>query len=251
MGNFEKFEEKLPSNFYSLLTGKDVCDKNYKHAVKVQNIFEMKTMKDYHDWHLKYDVLLLADVFEKFRNNSLKNYGLFSSHYLSTPVLSQDAILNMNKFEPECISDSDMYLFFEKGMRGGVSYISKEPSKTNNKYLKSYDPKQRSKHIIYLNASNLNGYAMSKFLPTGRFNQIDPKEFYLNKYNKNSSKGCVLEVDLEYLKELCKLHNDYSLAPDKMEIKEEMLSYCQVLIIDFNNVPIGSVKILVPNCFDK
>ena len=81
-------------------------------------------------------------LFEKFRNNSLKNYGLCASHYLSTPVLSWDAIFNMTKVELELISDPDMYIVFGKGMRGGVFYISNRHSKANNKYLKSYDPKQ-------------------------------------------------------------------------------------------------------------
>ena len=85
---------------------------------------------------------------------------------MSAPVLSWDAMLNMTKVKLELILDSDMYIFFEKGMRGGVSYISNRYSKANNKYLKSYDPKQESKHIIYFDANNLYGYAMPKFLPT-------------------------------------------------------------------------------------
>ena len=93
-------------------------------------------------------VLLLADVFEKFRNKSLKNYGLRPSRYLSASALSWDAMLDMKKVELEIISDPDMYYFFEEGMRGGVSYISKGYSKVNKKYLKAYDPKQESKHII-------------------------------------------------------------------------------------------------------
>ena len=97
-------------------------------------------------------------------------------------------------------------------------------NKSNNKNFKSYDPKQESKHIIYLDANNLYGYAMSNFLPTGGFKWIDTKEFDLNKYTSNSLKGCVLEVDLEYPKALRELHNDYPLAPDKIEIKREMLS---------------------------
>ena len=99
-------------------------------------------------------------------------------------------------------------------------------NKSNNKNFKSYDPKQESKHIIYLDldANNLYGYAMSNFLPTGGFKWIDTKEFDLNKYTSNSLKGCVLEVDLEYPKALRELHNDYPLAPDKREIKREMLS---------------------------
>ena len=69
--------------------------------------------------YLKCDVLLLADVFEQFRNNSLKNYGLRPSHYLSTPTLSWDGMLNMPKVELELTSGANMYIFSEKGMRGG------------------------------------------------------------------------------------------------------------------------------------
>ena len=108
----------------------------------------MKTMKDYRDLHLKGGVLLLADVFEKIRNNSLNNYRLYSRHHLSEPGLSWDAMLNMTKVELELIPDPDMYVAFEKGTRDGVSYISNRYSKVSNKYLKSYDPKQEWKHYI-------------------------------------------------------------------------------------------------------
>ena len=147
------------------------------------------------------------NFFEKFRNSSLKNYGLCPSHYLSTPALSWDAMLNKTKVKFELILDRDMYLLFEKGVRGRVSYIFKGYSKANNKYLKTYTPKHESKHIIYLDVNNLYGYAMSKFLPTSGFKWIDPKEFDWSKYISNRSKGCVLEVNLEYPKELHELHN--------------------------------------------
>ena len=116
------------------------------------------------------DVLLLADVFEKFRNKSLKNYGLCPSHCLSAPGLSRDAMLKMTNIKLEFIPDPDMFTFFEKGTRGGISYIPNRYSKAKNKYLKSYDPKQESKHVIYLATNNLYGYAMSRFLPKTVFN---------------------------------------------------------------------------------
>ena len=92
---------------------------------------------------------------------------------------------------------------------------------------------------------------MPKFLPISGFKWIYPKEFDLDKYTSNSSKGCVLKVDLEYPKELQELHNDYPLALDKTEIKREMLSDYQLKIVALYNIPIGNVKKLVPNCFDK
>ena len=95
------------------------------------------------------------------------------------------------------IPDTDMYLFFEKGTRGAFSYIYNRYSKTNNKY----EPKQESERSIYLDARNLHGYAVSKFLLTSGFKWIDPKGFDCDKQTSNSSKGCGLEVDLEYHKE--------------------------------------------------
>ena len=116
--------------------------------------------------------------------------------------LNLRSVLKMTYFNLDLISDPDMYVFVEKCSRGGISYISNRYSKANNKYLKYYEPKRESKYITYLDANSLYSYAMSKFLLTSRFKRIDPKEFDLNKYTSNSSKGCVLKVDLEYPKEL-------------------------------------------------
>ena len=121
----------------------------------------------------------------------------------------------MTKVKLKLIPDPDTYIIFEKGARHGLSYISNRYSKANNKYLKSYD----TKHIIYLDVINLYGYAMSRFLPTSDSKWIDLIEFDLKKYTSSSSKGSALEVDLEYPKELCELHNDYFLVPDKKNQK--------------------------------
>ena len=136
-------------------------------------------------------------------------------------LLSWDAMLNMTKGELGLISDDEAYLFFEKGMRSKVSHIYKICRKANNKYLKSYDPKQQSRHILYSGANKLYGYAMSKFHSTSWFKWIDPQDFNSNKYrNSNSSIRCVLQIDFEYPKELCGLHNNFLLVPGKIEIKK-------------------------------
>ena len=153
----------------------------------------------------------------------------------------------MTKIELELIQGPDMYMFFKKFTRGGVPYISNRYSKANNKCLKSYDPKQDSKHNIYLDANYLYGYAMSEFRPTIGFKWIYSKEFDLNKCTSNNSKGCVLKVHLEYPQELQELDNYYPLAPDKIEIKREMLSEYQLKIADLCNILIGNVKKLMVN----
>ena len=130
----------------------------------------MKTMKGYHDLYLKCKALLLADVFQKFKNNSLKSYGLRRGYYLSAPIFK------MTKVVLVLISDPDMHIFSEKCTRSVISYISNRYSIANNKYLKSYDQKQESKHVIYLGRNNSCEYAMPMFLPTSGFKWIDPKE---------------------------------------------------------------------------
>ena len=134
-------------------------------------------------------------------------------------------------------------------MGGGGSYISKKYSKANNKYLKPYDPKQEVKHIIYSDTNNVYGYVMCNVFPTSKITWKDPQKFDISKYGSNSSKGCILELNLEYPKELFKLH-DYPSAPDEIKTKKEMLNY-QLKIADFHNLPFSNVKKLLPNFFDK
>ena len=104
---------------------------------------------------------------------------------------------------------------------------------------------------MYLDTNNLYDYAMSKFFPTSGFKWIDSKEFDLNNYTSNSSKGCLLEVDLEYPKELWEIQNNYPLAPYKIEKKKDILCEYQLKIADLYNIPISSIKKLVPNFFEN
>ena len=99
MSGFEKFKERLPSKAksYNPLTGKKISDKVHELITKDWDKFENKTMKDHHNLYLKYHVLLLADVFEKFRNSCLKSYGLCPGHYLGAPDLSWYTMLDMTK----------------------------------------------------------------------------------------------------------------------------------------------------------
>ena len=106
--------------------------KDYLTCKKTSNKFKMKNMGDYHDHYFKKDVLLLADVFEKFIDTCLKYYGLDPCHYFSSPGLSWNVMLKMTDIELGKLSDIDKYLFIEKGLRGGNSYIAKRYAKANN-----------------------------------------------------------------------------------------------------------------------
>ena len=134
---------------------------------------------DSDDRFLKTDVMLLADVFEKFINVCLNYYGLYPCYYFSSPVLSWDAMLKMTRIELDLISDIDMHLFIEKGMRGGISYIAKRHSKANNKYMECYDSSKESKYITYLDANNLYGLTMYQYLPYSGFKWLNQKEIDL------------------------------------------------------------------------
>ena len=172
MGSFKKFsEDKLPDKckFFGSLKHECISEKVYSHAINVWNMLEMNTMGDYHDLYLKADVLLLAEISEKFLSACLEYYGLDPLHYFSSRGLSWDAMLKITGIELKLISDIDMYLFVEKGMRGGISYIAKRHSKTNNKYMQSYDDKKPSKFITYLDGNYLYGWVMSLYLPYGGF----------------------------------------------------------------------------------
>ena len=180
MDSPEKLKEtQLPSKeaFYSRLNDEGISDENYTHARKVWKTFEMKNIEDYHNLYNQVDVLLLADVFENFRDICIKNYNLDPAHYYTAPGLAWDAALKVTKVEIELLSDMDMLLMVEKGIRGGVSMISNRYGKANNKYMgDKFVASELSKCIAYLDANNLYGWAMSKPLPTHGFKWMKVSE---------------------------------------------------------------------------
>ena len=256
MDSFDKFNEKLPpkEEFYSILNDEHISDEDYQHAQHVCNTFSLKNMGEYHDLYLASDVLLLADVFENFRKTCLEYYKLDPCHYFTAPGLSWDAMLKMTDIKLELMTDIDMFQFIEKGLRGGISYITNRYGKANNKYMKEYDEKAPSKYIMYLDANNLYGWAMSQYLPTGGFRWMTQKQIDkidLAKYKEDSEKGLILEVDLEYPEELHDLHNDYPLGPEKVRVSNDMLSeYCKNISEKYN-ISTGLVSKLTPTLGKK
>lgn len=240
-------ETGLPpkSAFYSKLTDEEISDEDYEHARTVWKTFECKTLRDYLDLYNKSDVLILADVFENFRDLCIKHYGLDPAWYYTSPGLAWDAALKITKVTLELLTDPDMLLMIKRGIRGGVSMISKRYAKANNKYMGdrnqpskfiSYFMSKISKHyakapskfISYIDANNLYGWAMSQKLPTGKFKWMEKEE--LENWREWA---CILEVDLKYDKELHDLHNDYPLAPENIKL------------------PGSTVQKLIPNLKDK
>ena len=222
-------ETQLPTKdeFYSKLNDEDISDEDYQHAIKVWNKFGCKTIKDYHDLYLKSDVLLLADVFENFRSTCLKHYKLDPAHYYTSPGLAWDACLKTTGQKLQLLHDYDMLMMFERGIRGGITHISKRYAEANNKYMKNYNPEKKSRFIQYLDANNLYGWAMSQNLPTHGFKwmkdlTLENVNEILDKINCSMSntgkKGYIFEVDLEYPQHLWDKHNDYPLAPEIMKV---------------------------------
>ena len=169
-----------------------------------------------------------------FIDTCLKYYGLDPCHYFSAPGFSWDAMLKMTGVKLEKISDIDKYLFIEKGLRGGISYIAKRYAKANNKYISDYDSEKPSTFITYLDKNNLCGWTMSEYLPYEEFKWLKNVDgFDVNSINEKSEIGYFLEVDLEYPDELHELHNDCPLAPEKLAVSSDMLSkYCKKLLMN-------------------
>ena len=227
MDVIEKFNDtKLPPRevFYSKLSEKGISEKDYKHACNVWNTFKMKTFKDYHKLYNETDVLLLADVFENFRNLCLKIYRLDPVYYYTAPGLAWNACLKMTNINLELLSDPNMLLMFEKGIRGGVSIISNRYGEANNKYMgKSFNKNKLSKYLMYLDANNLYGSAMLEKLPIHSFKWLtsgEMEKLFNNRVVQIWEKTpCILEVDLEYPENLHDLHNDYPFCPERVECK--------------------------------
>ena len=172
MDNFNKFQDtELPpiKNFYSKLSNKNITQEDYEHAQLVWEKFNIKNMGEYHDLYLLLDVLQLSDVFEEFRTICNKNYELDPAYYLTAPSLSFDACLKT--YEKPVIlfneHQSDMYLFIERSIRGGISIVKNHYSKAKNEYLPDYDKTKETKFIMFDGMNNLYGWAMNQCLPVG------------------------------------------------------------------------------------
>ena len=227
MDSFERFNEiELPSidKFYSSLNLTSVTSSEYNYANKVWKELGCRNIGDYHDVYLLTDVLLLADIFESFRDTCLKVYNLDPAQFYTAPGLAFQATLKYSGVELELLQDVDMFQMFEYGIRGGITQSVERYSKANNKYMDDYNPNEESSYIQYLDANNLYGGAMSEELPYKGFKWVDPNTNWFR-----NDKGYLLDVDVQYPKHLD--HSDFPFLAERMNI--------------------NGVTKLVPNMLDK
>ncbi|KAK3707294.1 hypothetical protein QZH41_004240 [Actinostola sp. cb2023] len=244
MASWERFAEpKLPPKeaFYSKLSDEHISPEDYEHAQRVWKAFDCTTMGDYHDLYNRTDVLLLADVFETFRKTCQMQYGLDPAHYYTSPGLSWDALLKKTGVELELLTDYDQHLFIEKGLRGGISMVSRRYAEANNPMVEGLD------------ANNLYGWAMSQPLPVRDFRWVEDCEQLAGtivEHRTDDPEGYILEVDLEYPEELHDTHNAYPLAPERMVVPKEWMSEYQHNLLGVGVAP-TEVEKLVSNLRNK
>ncbi|KAK5648360.1 hypothetical protein RI129_003252 [Pyrocoelia pectoralis] len=219
--SWDKLNESiLPAKtaFFSHLHNEDVTDEDYMHAVNVWNTFRLETLGQYSDLYLKTDVLLLADVFENFRQTCLSAYQLDPLYYYTAPGLAFDAMLKITQVKLELFTDIDMVMLIETGIRGGVSQCSNRYAKANNKYMgESYDSSALTSYLIYYDVNNLYGRTMEEFLPYGEFSFVDEPNIECILNNPDDSDiGYIVNCDLDYPRELHESHSNLPLAPEHM-----------------------------------
>ena len=230
----ERYEKIIPSkeSFYSNLTLENISETDYAHASNVFKKFNVNNIGEYHDIYVRSDTLLLADIFENFKQSCLKNYELDPAHFVSLPGLAWQACLKKTNVELELLTDYDMLLIVDEGIRGGICHAMQRYAKANNKYMKDYDKKKKSSYIQYLDANNLYGKAMTEKFPVRGFRWMDDiskiDEDFVKNYNKNNNKGYILDVDVDYPNKLQNLHSDLPFLPEGMVINNTKKLVCNL-----------------------
>ena len=227
MDSWEKFDETtLPPKeaFYSNLNLEDISDEDYVHAQKVWGVFEINNLGEYLDLYVQSDTLLLVDVYKNSRNMCLQKNELDPTYFVSG--LAWQACLKKEGVKLELITEYDMILMIEKGIRGGIYQVYK--------YIKNYGKSIESSYIAYLDGNKLHGWAMSQKLPVKGFKWIKQKtlsnfnEDFIKNYGENSNKGYFLEVDIDDPKELFDLHKDLPFLTESKKVNQVEKLICSI-----------------------
>lgn len=222
-------ETTLPpiEEFYNDLTMSNISQEEYDFAKKVWNVFSCQNLGDYLRIYLIADVLGLADCFESFRSNCLKDYELDPVYYFSNANFTWDAFMRKSDTCLDLFQDVNQYLWLSNdAIRGGLSVVSKRLAVANNPSLPGYNSKQPCSAILYLDCNNLYGYSMMNHLPVSDFEWVEnchDIQFILE-LPADSDVGYILEVDLDYPSSLHDVHSDYPLAPCRLSVPKDKLS---------------------------
>ena len=224
----------------------NIEDIDYRHGNNVFKRFKLKNLGEYHDLYVQSDTLLLADVFESFRNTCLKVYELDPAHFLSLPGLAWQACLKKTNVKLELLTDYNMLLMVEEGIRGRICHSIQRYAKANNKYMKKYNKNEKSSYIQYLDGNNLYGWAMSQKLPVNGFKWLgdtsEINEEFMKNYDENNDKGYILEVDVKYSRKLHDIHSDLPFLPKRMKTDKCKKLVCNLLNKKKHVVHIKSLK---------
>ena len=239
MDSWKRFkEESLPDkeSFYSKLNKEGLSDEDYAHAQKVWDAFNIKNLGEYHHLYVQSDTALLADVFESLRDKYLEIYELDPAHFVSAPGLAWKACLKKTQVELELLTDNDMLLMFEEGIRGGMCQATYRYAKANNKCMNNHDKNEESSYLEYLDANNLYGWTTSQKLPVRNFKWIEKgdiskfNEAFIKNYDENSDKAYIFAVDVKYPEKIRMLHSDLAFLPERIKINK-----CTKLICTIQN----------------
>ena len=210
----------LPSidKFFSKLNGTGISEEDYEHATKVWKEFNIQNLGEYHELYYQTDVILLANVFEEFRSTCRKHYGLDPVNFYTSPGLAWKACLKKMGVRLELLTDPDMLLMFERGIREGITQSIHRYTEANNKYTDKLDPEKPSSYIQYLDANNLYGWAMSQPLLTGGFKWVDIGIDQICELSKKEDYGYILEVDVNYRTEIHDSHNELPFMCERLNL---------------------------------
>ena len=262
INSHERFKEtKLPpiEEFNTVLKGKCTQEK-YEHAQIIWKEFKCKNLGEFNDIYLRTDVLLLADVWNEFREMSMKHYKLDPSHYISAASFSWDAMLKHTGIKMELFTDMSMHNYAEQAKRGGITMASRRHFHANNPKCNNFNPKKPKSWLMYVDANNLYGWAMSQYLPTGNYKWEYSEEF-LNDSDNNqkvqntilkkrpdASRGCLLKMNSYFPSKTHDYLNDLPPAVESLAVKQDRFSPKQgEYLKDMNKKRYTSTEKLVPH----
>ena len=229
---FNETEKSSKDKFYITLNLEDISDDDYAHAINVWNTFNISNLGEYHDLYVKLDTALLANVFKNFRDKHIEIDKLDPAYFLTTPGLSWWTCLKKTGVKLELLTDENMFLMYEKGIRGVMCHVTCKYVEANNKYMKNYDKNKELTFLMYVDANNLYGWAMSKNLSVDSFKWVDYlmmfTEDFIKGYDEESDIGYLLLADIEYPKTLRMLRSELPFLPDRMKVNKIKKLVCNV-----------------------